>query len=259
MDLASAGVLGNWRPDELTHMSRYDKMVSMAIDESKALGRPIRILEIGCGEVWPMRVLYKAYTVKKSDVVEKYIGYDIDPACEQEHPYWPNGGEDIYDSAWFKTVSGEVRIQDLTVNPKLDLEDGYIDFFYTTEVIEHMGREFIEPWISEAARVLRPGGLAYVSTPNHDGSNEKLPEDHVYEWGFQELRDLLDKYFAIQSVVGNFIQLPNFKRAQKMHGRWSPDQVDMIMNRFGKQWQRMILAMPYPEVSNNAGWILRKK
>jgi len=259
MDLASAGVLGNWRPDELTHMSRYDKMVTMAIEESKALGRPIRILEIGCGEVWPMRVLYKAYTVKKADVVQHYVGYDIDPACQQEHPYWPNGGEDIHDSAWFKTINGEVRIQDLTTNPKLALEDEYIDFFYTTEVIEHMGREFIEPWIAEAARVLRPGGLAYVSTPNHDGSNEKLPEDHVYEWGFQELRDLLDKYFEIKSVVGNFIQLPNFKKAQKLHGRWSPDQVDMIMERFGKQWQRMILAMPYPEVSNNAGWVLRKK
>ena len=259
MDLASAGVLGNWRPDELTHMSRYDKMVSMAIDESKRLGRPLRILEIGCGEVWPMRVMYKAYTVKKSDIVEKYIGYDIDPACQQEHPYWPNGGGDIHESVWFKNFTGEVRIQDLTVNSTLDIGDGDIDFFYTTEVIEHMGREFIEPWIKEATRTLATGGLAYVSTPNHDGSNEKLPEDHVYEWGFEELKNLLEKYYDIESVVGNFIQLPNFKKAQKAHGLWQDWQVEMIKERFGKQWQRMILAMPYPQYSNNAGWVLRKK
>jgi len=27
MDIASAGVLANWRPDELAHMSRFDKLL----------------------------------------------------------------------------------------------------------------------------------------------------------------------------------------------------------------------------------------
>jgi SAM-dependent methyltransferase len=265
MDLASAGILGNWRPDELTHMSRYDKIASLAIEESKRLKRPIRILEIGCGEVWPMRVIYKAYTVKKSDIVEQYIGYDIDPTCQQEHRYWPHGGEDIHDSAWFKTFNGEVRIQDLTVNPLLDIPDDSIDFFYTTEVIEHMERQFVEPWLVEAHRALREGGVAYVSTPNHDGSNDKLPEDHVYEWGYNELFELLDQYFTVEDVVGTFIQLPKFKRAQKEaeekrghYDGWTPEQVRMIRNRFGRQWERVILAMPYPHMSNNCAWTLRK-
>ena len=265
MDLASAGVLGNWRPDELTHMSRYDKIVSLAIAESKRLGRPIDIVEIGCGEVWPMRVMYKAYTVKKSDVVNKYIGYDIDPACALEHKYWPNGGEDIHESKWFQLFNGEVRIQDLTVNPKLDLEDESIDFFYTTEVIEHMEQEFVEPWIAEGHRVLRQGGLAYVSTPNHDGSNDKLPEDHVYEWGFEELGALLEHYFTLENVVGTFIQLPNFKKAQKAYeageraSGWPPELVEMIRQRYGRQWERMMLALPYPDFSNNCAWTLRKR
>ena len=75
----------------------------------------------------------------------------------------------------------------------VDLPDNSIDFFWTTEVIEHMGREFIAPWLDDANRVLRPGGLIYVSTPNHDGSNDKLPEDHVYEWGFEELKEELEE------------------------------------------------------------------
>lgn len=267
MDLASAGVLGNWRPDELTHMSRYDKIASLAIEESKRLKRPITILEIGCGEVWPMRVIYKAYTVKKSAVVKKYIGYDIDPACQLEHRYWPNGGEDIHNSAWFKIFNGEVRIQDLTTNPKLDIPDGSIDFVYTTEVIEHMERKFIEPWITEAHRVLKKGGLAYISTPNHDGSNDKLPEDHVYEWGFDELQELLERFFTITNIVGTFIQLPKFKKMQRAVEAnpahypegWTEEQVKMIRARFGRQWERVILAMPYPHVSNNCAWTLRKE
>ena len=40
MDIASAGVLANWRPDELAHISRFDKISSMCIAEAKRLGRP---------------------------------------------------------------------------------------------------------------------------------------------------------------------------------------------------------------------------
>jgi len=95
MDLASAGVLGNWRPDELAHMSRFDKIASLAIEEAKLLGRPLDTLEIGCGECWSLRVLYKAYVIKKSDVIRSYYGYDIDPACELDNRFWSNGGGEL--------------------------------------------------------------------------------------------------------------------------------------------------------------------
>ena len=192
MDLASAGVLGNWRPDELAHMSRFDKIASLAIDEAKVLGRPLDTLEVGCGECWALRCLYKAYVVKKSDIIRSYYGYDIDPACELENKFWSNSGGRLEESTWFKNFNGQIRIQDLTVNPVFDLPDESIDFFWSTEVIEHMGKEFIAAWLDDAARVMRPNGLAFVSTPNHDGSNDKLPEDHVYEWGFQELKEELE-------------------------------------------------------------------
>lgn len=78
-----------------------------------------------------------------------------------------------------------------------------------------MGREFIAAWLDDAARVMRPNALAFVSTPNHDGSNDKLPEDHVYEWGFQELKEELERNFEIVDVTGTFIQLPNLKKAMK--------------------------------------------
>ena len=37
MNLASAGVLANWRPDELAHMSRFDKISTLCIEEAKRL------------------------------------------------------------------------------------------------------------------------------------------------------------------------------------------------------------------------------
>ena len=286
MDIATAGVLGNWRPDELTHISRFDKIASLCIEEAKSLGRPIDAMEVGCGECWALRNLYKAYVVKKSDIIRSYYGTDIDPACAMENPFWSNGGGKLEESTWFKNFNGTINIADVTV-PQLDeednqlnvfheLEDESIDFFWSTEVIEHMGREFVAPWLDDAARTMRPDALAYISTPNHDGSNDKLPEDHVYEWGFQELKEELERNFHIESVVGTFMQLPNLKKAQLEQAEpeidgipstsfkryphaWTTEQLLLIKERFGKQFLRMVVATPYPEYANNCAWVLRKK
>ena len=260
MDIASAGVLANWRPDEIAHMSRFDKIASMCIAEAKRLDRPLDTFEVGCGECWTLRNLYKAYVVKKSDIIRSYYGYDIDPACEMENPFWSNAGKPLKDSTWFQNFNGEIRIQDLTTTPVFDLEDESIDFFWTTEVIEHMGREFIAAWLDDAARVMRPNALAFVSTPNHDGSNDKLPEDHVYEWGFQELKDELERNFEIVDVTGTFIQLPNLKKAMKEPSiGWTSEQFKKLENRYGRQFLRVVAATFYPEVANNCSWVLRKK
>ena len=260
MDIASAGVLANWRPDELAHMSRFDKIATLCIEEAKRLERPIDGFEVGCGECWTLRNLYKAYVIKKSDVIRSYYGYDIDPACELENPFWSNAGGLLKDYTLFKNFNGEIRIQDLTVNPVFDLEDQSVDFFWSTEVIEHMGREFVPAWLDDVARVMRKGALGYVSTPNHDGSNDKLPEDHVYEWGFLELKEELERNFIIESVVGTFIQIPKLRKALREDPNgWTADQYEMLEQRYGRQFLRMAAAVFYPEVANNCAWVLRKK
>ena len=260
MNIASAGVLANWRPDELAHMSRFDKIATLCIEEARYLDRPIDSFEVGCGECWTLRNLYKAYVIKKSDVIRSYYGYDIDPACELENPFWSNAGGLLKDSTWFKNFNGEIRIQDLTVNPVFALDDESIDFFWSTEVIEHMGREFVPAWLDDVARVMRKGALGYVSTPNHDGSNDKLPEDHVYEWGFQELKEELERNFVIESVVGTFIQIPKLRKALREDPNgWTFEQYKMMEQRYGRQFLRMTSAVFYPEVANNCAWVLRKK
>ena len=266
MNIASAGVLGNWRPDELAHISRFDKISSLCIEKAKALGRPLDTLEVGCGECWTLRNLYKAYVIKKSAVIGTYYGYDIDPACRLENAFWANSGGLVEESTWFKNFSGEIRIQDLTVNPVFDLENESIDFFWSTEVIEHMKPEFVPLWLDDAVRCMRSGALAYISTPNHDGSNAKLPKDHVYEWGFEELKKELERNFHIESVVGTFIQLPKLRKALNEDypevvntNGWTPEQYKMLEQRYGKQFLRVAAAVFYPEYSNNCAWVLTKK
>jgi len=261
MDIASAGVFANWRPDELAHMSRFDKISSLCIDEAKELGRPVDTLEIGCGQLWVLRNLYKAYTVKKSSVIGSYLGIDIDPAVLQELPYWSQPEGDITTSRWLQNFNATLTIQDLTVNSTIDKEDESIDVFWSTEVIEHMKPDFVPKWLNEVDRVLRPEGLVYISTPNHDGSNDKLPEDHVYEWGFEELKTELTDRWELHSVVGTFIQLPKLRKAMRNYQQpvmLTEPQYAYLEERYGRQFLRMAAATFYPEVSNNCAWILRK-
>ena len=121
-----------------------------------------------------------------------------------------------------------------------------------------MPREAVEPWIAELSRVVKKGGTVFISTPNHDGSNDKLPEDHIYEWGFQELKDLLEKYFKLESVVGVFTQMRKFNVAQRAKQIWTPEQLNMLEERFGRQFMRVAAATFYPETSNNCFWRLSK-
>lgn len=262
MDIHGAGQLANWRPDELAHISRYCKIAELIMDEAKALGRPISCFEAGCGQVWTLRYLYKAIICTKAEQVQEYHGYDIDPAILDD--FWYERDTKVQDATWFKAFNGRLTIRDLTTNPTFEIaektKDHRFDFFWTTEVIEHMKREFVEPWIAAAAELLRPGGLAYVSTPNSDGSREKLPKDHVYEWGHAELRGLLEKYFTVESVTGVFIQQNNVIKGRRQWPDRLPDEVySRILTRFDPNWQRVVLAMMFPEISNNNAWTLRKK
>lgn len=260
MDIMGAGIFADWRPDILAHISRYEKIASLAINEAQSLKRPINLLEVGCGQLWPLRVIESAYVVIKLEIIKSYQGYDIDPDCFKELKYWSNSGGDIRNSTWFKKYNTQIHIRDLTVNPTFDCESDTIDFFYTTEVIEHMKPEFVEKWLIDAKRCLTNGGLIYISTPNHNGSRSKLPKDHVYEWGYEELKQLLTKHFTLISHYGTFIQMNNFKKAMDSSNckeKWTEEQINMLKDRFGHHWQRVILACPFPEYSNNVCWIMR--
>jgi len=249
MDIAGAGYYGDFRADILAHMSRFSKIAQLMVEEAKRLGRPLSLLDIGCGGAFPIKVLYKAYVVRKAEIVKSYRGIDIDPVVLEL--------EDEF-ATMMKTMNMSIDIQDLTVDPEIKLKRSSVDFFWTTEVIEHMKPEFIAPWLDEAHRVLKKGGLIYVSTPNHDGSNKKLPEDHVYEWGFEELKTELTKRWKLQEVTGTFIQIPKFRAANRKHGRIPQELVDAYTARFDGNWLRNVLAAPYPEYANNCAWILRK-
>lgn len=247
MDIRAAGRTGDWRADILAHMSRYDRIASLMIEEAKRLGRPLRILDVGCGEMWPLRVFFHSHADVKAAVIQDYVGVDIEP--------WEM---DFMTPEMRERIGIRRVVQDLTLNPKMPVRNGSIDFAFSTECIEHMKPQFVSPWLDGVDKAVRKGGLIFISTPNSDGSNDKLPQDHVYEWGYDELRTELTSRWTLLWHYGTFIKLPAFKKANRERRVVSEHLVEDYEKRFGRHWLRTILAVTYPEVANNVSWTLRK-
>lgn len=223
MNLDASAKNMDYRKDEFMHLGRYFKACQTMIDMSKELGRPVKVLDLGCGEIFIPRVLYKSFLVKKSDVLGKYIGIDIDDVML-------NRIKNDYETM-MKTMNVKVICQDLTANCHFKVDDGYFDIVCWYENIEHVKSQFIEPIMAEVARVLSPEGVLLCSTPNSLGSNDKLPKDHVYEWSYDDLLGLMSKYFNTVDTYGvglNVSKMPAkyleknkklFDRIQQVFGR----------------------------------------
>lgn len=74
----------------------------------------------------------------------------------------------------------------------IPIEDSFLDVVVSLETIEHIPNP--EKFVKEVVRVLKPGGVFYVSTPNDDEFTEGN-EYHLHEFTFTELNRLIRKYF----------------------------------------------------------------
>jgi len=96
----------------------------------KGLGRPVRIIDIGCGQ--------KPFLNLLNDLpIEKYVGVDFDAK---------------------RSIPDIIAPVD-----ELPLENDYFDAVIATEVYEHTPR--LEKAIAEMRRVMKNDALAYISTP----------------------------------------------------------------------------------------------
>ena len=224
MDIDQAEKDFDYRKDEIMHIARYVKGAQMMVDLAKQLGRPIKVLDIGCGQMNTVRLFYRSYVIKKSEVVERYVGVDIDFKMVEK-------SKEQFKSA-YTTCNAEFLVKDLTSEPHLEFEDGYFDLIICTEFLEHINPSMSQPVIEEAYRVLNKEGIALFSTPNSNGSNKILPKDHFYEYSYEELvQKFKDAGFTVDNTVGLCINLSKIPKeyVAKLSGVFS-----IYNNAFGR-------------------------
>jgi ubiquinone/menaquinone biosynthesis C-methylase UbiE len=80
-----------------------------------------------------------------------------------------------------------------------EFEDNCFDYVVTFQVIEHIQDD--HKFLSEAKRVLKPGGKIFLTTVNKTYSLSRNPW-HIREYHTAELKTLMEQYFATVDTMG---------------------------------------------------------
>ena len=137
------------------------------------------VLEVGCGEGRGIDLII--------DKCKSYTAIDkIEPVIDQLRKKYPFG----------KFLSGNIP-------PLTQFSDNSFDRIFSFQVIEHIEDDHL--FLSEINRILKPGGIALITTPNRPRSLSRNPW-HTREYTAQELSDLAKNYFSsveMKGITGN--------------------------------------------------------
>ncbi|MES1173092.1 MAG: methyltransferase domain-containing protein [Myxococcales bacterium] len=113
----------------------------------------------------------------------------------------------------------------LNADGTLPYENGRFDAVISMDVIEHVVDPL--PWLNEALRVLKPGGLLFLTTPNYASRSLRVIEATVLE--------------AIARVQG-------FSRRELHPSKLAPDSLRALLSKAG------VRSAEIKEISS--GWVL---
>ncbi len=172
------------------------------------------VLEVGCGEGRGIdRLLPKAKTYTAIDKIEDVI--------ERLRQKYPTG----------KFLSGNIP-------PLSPFASNSFDVVITFQVIEHIENDSL--FLQEIHRVLRPGGLAIITTPNRPMSLSRNPW-HIREYTGAELGSLASRYFQhveVKGIGGNAKVMEYYERNKRSVQRVMRWDILDLQHRLPAAWLR---------------------
>jgi len=170
-----------------------------------------RVIDLGCGSG------YGAARIAK--VARAVVGIDI--------------SSDAVAFANSRYKSLNLSFQRVDPDARLPFKDGEFDVALSFQVIEHVKDD--EDYLQEAARVLRPGGVLVLITP--DRRHRLLPTQkpwnrwHLREYSMRTLSDLVRLRFHIE-------------RSLRMGAPWSIANLELRRYRLIK-WLTLPITLPF--------------
>jgi len=158
-----------------------------------------------------MRYRFAARWVAGRDVLDAACGIGYGSALLREAGAKSVHGVDV-DAGVIETAQATYAREGLSFEQRDVLKiEGQFDVVVSIETIEHLPEG--EPWAERIARrLLRPGGVAIISTRvRHGGSLEDTPDNpfHTREWSAPEFEALLRRFFgSVEMCYQGFSQPP---------------------------------------------------
>lgn len=134
------------------------------------------------------------------------------------------------------------------------------------EVIEHVGKQNADIFLQNFRECGNTGATYYLSTPNFD---EKVGAagNHTYdsgdgrgvdvqEFGHEELKELLLKYFDIVEYFGTFASERDYK---PFMNEWQVEMFNALKEYYDSNLISNIMAPMSPAQSRNTLWVLKRK
>jgi SAM-dependent methyltransferase len=157
------------------HLAAYEYILPLV--EGK------RVLDLGCGEGYGVDLL--------ASRAREAVGVDLAP-------------EALY-HARRRYRKPNLRFLYMDVY-RLELERESFDVACSLQVIEHLHRP--EDFLAEVSRILKPGGLCVLTTPNRliisPGRETPVNPFHIREYDLSQFRDLMSRHFAEVRISGLF-------------------------------------------------------
>jgi SAM-dependent methyltransferase len=169
--------------------NRVRREIRSLMGRASSSGRPYRILDVG-GRRSP-------YTI---GVDAEVTILDLPRESEVQHKLELGLNERVLARIQARR-SNVVRVllEDMT---RCSLPEGSFDGVVSVEVIEHVPDD--DAFMEQVARVLKPGGWCYFTTPNGDYVKNEPPNynpDHLRHYRAEQLEQLLRRHFARVRVI----------------------------------------------------------
>jgi len=90
----------------------------------------------------------------------------------------------------------DFSVQDVTAT---DFSDASFDAVLSMETVEHVDDD---AYIREIARIVRPGGLFILSTPQNALGHIPVNAEHLREYSIEQIESLVQPFFDVTEVIG---------------------------------------------------------
>lgn len=228
--------------DQFAHYLRWTHILKIA-----RIGQSI--VDFGCGTGGLFEVMYRnRYSPSK------YVGLDLRKSSIEKARTKFQSSE----NASFVICD---LLDDSVADAKYDA-----DIVCSFEVLEHVGKQNGDKFCQNFLACGNQKATYYLSTPNYD-ENVGAAGNHTYdsgdgrgvavqEYSYEEIENLLSKYFDIEKTFGTFASQRDYKPHMN---EWQQQMFEALSEYYDSNLISNIMAPLFPKYSRNTMWVLRRK